>query len=80
MKSARTPRSPRPTAKHRLTARESEVLQWVANGKSAWEIGGILSIAKRTVEDHVQAGVRKLGAANRTHAVALALREGIIKL
>jgi LuxR family quorum sensing-dependent transcriptional regulator len=63
-----------------LTARESEVLQWVANGKSAWEIGGILSIAKRTVEDHVQAGVRKLGAANRTHAVALALREGIIKL
>jgi LuxR family quorum sensing-dependent transcriptional regulator len=52
----------------------------VAHGKSAWEIDAILGIASRTVEDHVQAGVRKLGAANRTHAVAIALREGIIKV
>jgi LuxR family quorum sensing-dependent transcriptional regulator len=62
-----------------LTARESEVLHWAANGKSAREIGTILSIARRTVEEHVQAGVRKLGASNRTHAVAIALCEGIIK-
>ena len=63
-----------------LTPRESEVLRWVANGKSAWEIGEILHITKRTVDEHVQTAVRKLNAANRTHAVALALRDGILKL
>ena len=63
-----------------LTARESEVLRWVANGKAAWEIAEILDIAKRTVDEHVQTAVRKLGAANRPHAVAIALRDGLIKL
>ena len=72
----------RPTIKNnlKLTAREIEVLRWVANGKSAREIGEILNITKRTVDEHVQSAVRKLGAVNRTHAVALALRDGIIKL
>jgi LuxR family quorum sensing-dependent transcriptional regulator len=64
----------------KLTPRESEVLRWVANGKSAWEVGEILHITKRTVDEHVQTAVRKLNAANRTHAVALALRDGILKL
>jgi len=50
----------------------------VAQGKSAREIGEILRIAKRTVDEHVQAAVRKLSAANRTHAVAIALRDGIV--
>jgi LuxR family quorum sensing-dependent transcriptional regulator len=63
-----------------LTPREIEVLGWVARGKSAWEIGEVLHIAKRTVDEHVRAAVRKLGAVNRTHAVALALRERIIEL
>ncbi len=63
-----------------LTARESEVLRWVANGKSAREIGEILNIARRTVDEHVQTATRKLGAFNRTHAVAIALRDGLIKL
>jgi LuxR family quorum sensing-dependent transcriptional regulator len=70
----------RQTTKNKLTARENEVLRWVANGKSAWEIGEILDITKRTVDEHVHTGVRKLGATNRTHAVAIALRDGIIKL
>jgi LuxR family transcriptional regulator, quorum-sensing system regulator BjaR1 len=70
----------RPTIKGKLTARECEVLRWVANGKSAWEVGEILHITKRTVDEHVQTAVRKLGAVNRTNAVALALRDGIIKL
>jgi DNA-binding CsgD family transcriptional regulator len=63
-----------------LTLREAEVLTWVARGKSAWEIGEILRITKRTVDEHVQTAVRKLGASNRTHAVALALGEGIIDI
>jgi LuxR family quorum sensing-dependent transcriptional regulator len=63
-----------------LTAREQEVLAWVAGGKSAWEIGEILNIAKRTVDEHAQTAFRKLGAVNRTHAVAIAMRERIIGL
>jgi LuxR family quorum sensing-dependent transcriptional regulator len=63
-----------------LTAREREVLTWVAQGKSAFEIAEILHIAKRTVDEHVQIAVRKLGAANRTHAVAIALRDRLIEI
>lgn len=61
-----------------LTPREREVLGWVSRGKSAWEIGKILHITKRTVDAHVQKAVRKLGAANRTQAVAIAIRDRII--
>jgi LuxR family quorum sensing-dependent transcriptional regulator len=63
-----------------LTSREIEVLQWVARGKSPWEIGEILQIKKRTVHEHVQTAVRKMGAANRIHAVAMAIRDRIVEL
>jgi LuxR family quorum sensing-dependent transcriptional regulator len=83
----RTPRTnPRTTTRGArakslvLTSREAEVLTWVARGKSAWEIGEILLITKRTVDEHVQTAVRKIGASNRTHAVALAIRDGIIEI
>jgi LuxR family quorum sensing-dependent transcriptional regulator len=62
-----------------LTAREREVLTWAAQGKSSWEIGQILNIAKRTVDEHGQIAARKLGAANRTQAVALALLKQLIE-
>ena len=64
----------------KLTKRECEVLAWVARGKSAWEIGEILEITKRTVDEHVQTACRKLGAENRTHAVAIAISQGLIAL
>ena len=57
-----------------LTKREREVLAWSAQGKSAWEIGEILQLTKRTVDEHAQTAMRKLGASNRTHAVAIAIR------
>ncbi len=63
-----------------LTSREREVLAWSAQGKTAWEIGEILSIAKRTVDEHAQTAMRKLGAANRTQAVAIAIRERIFEI
>jgi LuxR family quorum sensing-dependent transcriptional regulator len=63
-----------------LTIREREVLTWAAQGKSSWEIGRILNITKRTVDEHTQRATRKLGAVNRTHAVAVALRDKIIAL
>jgi DNA-binding CsgD family transcriptional regulator len=69
-----------PPAPPSLTPREREVLTWVARGKSASDIGEILQIAKRTVDEHVQSAVRKLGAANRVQAVAIALRSRIIEV
>ena len=64
----------KPEGKPPLTPREREVLAWSAQGKSAWEIGAILSVGKRTVDEHAQTAMRKLGAVNRTQAVAIALR------
>jgi len=77
---ARSLARPLLVAKQPLTAREREVLAWAAVGKSAWETAEILHITKRTVDEHTQTAFRKLGAVNRTHAVAIALREGIISI
>jgi len=62
----------------KLTARETEVLVWTAEGKTAGEISIILSIAERTVVFHLQNVARKLDVANRTHAVAKAISLGLI--
>jgi LuxR family quorum sensing-dependent transcriptional regulator len=71
---------PRASERRQLTEREREVLRWVAVGKSAWEIGEILCIARRTVDEHTQTAARKLGAVNRTQAVAIALRDHVIAI
>jgi LuxR family quorum sensing-dependent transcriptional regulator len=71
---------PPPDSRPQLTAREREVLAWAAQGKSAWEIGEILHIGKRTVDEHAQTACRKLGAANRTQAVAIAIRDRLIDI
>ena len=73
-------RGPLPEKRTMLTAREREVLTWAAHGKSASQISETLSISKRTVDEHTQTAARKLGAANRTQAVAIALRDHIINL
>lgn len=70
--------APEPHPSMRLTPREREVIAWASRGKSAWEIGEILHIAQRTAEEHLATAARKLGAVNRTHAVALAIRHKII--
>jgi len=58
--------------KPRLTAREREVLQLVAAGRSNKEIGTRLRISERTAKFHVTAILTKLGAGNRAQAVAIA--------
>ena len=68
-----------PTSRDSLTPREREVLTWVARGMSAAEIGEILHITKRTVDEHVRTAVRKLGATNRANAVAIVIRDGLIE-
>jgi LuxR family transcriptional regulator, quorum-sensing system regulator BjaR1 len=67
-----------PKAVRKLTARQREVMAWSASGKSAWEIGAIIGITQRTVEEHIAMACRKLGATNRTQAVAVSIREGLI--
>ncbi len=61
-----------------LTPREIEVLQYVAKGYGNKEIGVRLGTAAGTVKMHLQNILSKLGASDRTHAVTLALRRGII--
>jgi DNA-binding CsgD family transcriptional regulator len=51
-----------------LTAREAEVLRWVAAGKSDAQIGAILRISARTVQKHLQRVYEKLGVESRTAA------------
>lgn len=65
-------------SKVRLTVREREILHYVAGGKTNWEIGAILSISQHSVRDHVKAACDKLGADGRAHAVAIALRQGLL--
>ncbi len=63
-----------------LTPREVEVLGCVAEGLGNKEIGARLGTAAGTVKMHLQNILLKLGASDRTHAVTLAVRRGIIYL
>jgi DNA-binding NarL/FixJ family response regulator len=55
-----------------LTARETEVLTWIAQGKTNYEIGVILSACTGTICKHVERILRKLFVENRTAAAAIA--------
>lgn len=57
-----------------LTVRESDVLLWIANGKTNREIGQILEMSPRTVNKHLEQVFRKVGVENRTAAAASAIR------
>jgi DNA-binding NarL/FixJ family response regulator len=63
-----------------LTPREIEVLSLVARGFGNKEVGDMLGTAPGTVKAHVQSILSKLGAKDRTNAVTIALRRGIIHL
>jgi LuxR family transcriptional regulator, quorum-sensing system regulator BjaR1 len=63
----------------RLTPRETDVLQWIAEGKSDWEISKILHVSEHLVDKMARQIRVKFGAANRTQAVAQALRHRIIR-
>ena len=63
-----------------LTEREIEVLSIIAAGNSNKLIADQLSISEETVKGHVKSILSKLGAKDRTHAVTLGLKRGIIEL
>ena len=57
----------------RLTDREAEVLYWVMQGKTNWEVGTILTISEKTAARHLENIFAKLHVENRTGAVRVAL-------
>lgn len=63
-----------------LSPREVEVLELIAHGNANKQVADKLSIADDTVKGHVSRILSKLGATDRTHAVTLALKRGIIQL
>lgn len=62
-----------------LTGREVDVLESIAAGNSNKLIADCLSVSEHTVKGHVRNILSKLGASDRTHAVMIALRRGIIE-
>ena len=69
---------PRSRGSQTLTAREMMVLRLMSSGMSNRDIAGALDITERTVKFHVTAILNRLGADNRTQAVTLAVRRGIL--
>ena len=63
-----------------LTGREEEILRELVNGLTNREIGRALRISENTVRNHVNSLLSKLGAADRTEAVTLAIRRGIVDI
>jgi DNA-binding NarL/FixJ family response regulator len=63
-----------------LTPREVDVLRLLAKGNANKEIGAQLSLTEETVKSHIRSILAKLGANDRTHALAIGLKRGIIHL
>lgn len=61
-----------------LSKREQEVLAWTSQGKTSFEIAGILELSEHTINNYMANLINKLGATNRNHAVAIAIHLGLI--
>jgi DNA-binding CsgD family transcriptional regulator len=53
-------------------------MKWLKHGKSTWDISVILGISERTVKFHISNVIQKLDASSRTHAVAIAIEQGLV--
>jgi DNA-binding CsgD family transcriptional regulator len=69
---------PRPAP--RLSARQVEVLKWVREGKSSSDIGDILGLSARTVDDYILTACGRLGVRTRFQAVIEAAQHGLLQL
>jgi LuxR family transcriptional regulator, quorum-sensing system regulator BjaR1 len=63
----------------KLSPREIECIEWVAAGKTSWEIGMILGISVDTVSEYLKSASKKLGTCSRAHLVARSHRLNIIR-
>ena len=66
-------------ASETLTPRQEEVLRGVAEGKSNLEIAKALFVSEGTVKAHVKAILQKLGARDRTQAITIAIKRGLVR-
>jgi len=62
----------------RLTDRELECLAHASNGHTARQTGILEGLSEKTIKSYLGAARRKLGAVSTTHAVAIAIREGLL--
>ncbi|WAC27854.1 LuxR C-terminal-related transcriptional regulator [Ancylobacter sp. SL191] len=63
-----------------LSDKEREVVAWAARGKTTSGTADIMGVSEATAETHMRNAMRKLGAENRTHAVAIAIYRGLIDI
>lgn len=61
-----------------VTSKEAEVLKWISEGKTNWEIGLILSVSERTAKFHVHNLYKKFKVNSRSLLVARAVRQGCV--
>jgi DNA-binding NarL/FixJ family response regulator len=73
------PAVPPPGSRGKLTRRQREILQQLANGESTTVAARELGLSEETVKTHTRNALARLGARNRTHAVAIAMREALIE-
>lgn len=69
-----------PVGVRALTVRESDVLAWIASGKTTRDVATILNISEHTVGEHLKNIRRKLGTSNNTHSTVRALQLGLLRL
>lgn len=67
-------------ARHQLSARELEILRLIATGLKNREIAETLCISENTVRNHVNNLMEKLDSRDRTEAVTMAMRQGLVRL
>ena len=73
------PAVPPPGSRGKLTRRQREILQLLANGESTTVAARKLGLSEETVKTHTKNALGRLEARNRTHAVAIALRDALIE-
>ncbi|MDA8091749.1 MAG: LuxR family transcriptional regulator [Nitrospiraceae bacterium] len=66
--------------KAKISVREKDVLSWLKEGKSSWDISGILNVSEATVNFHIKNIMQKLDTVNRAQSVAKAIEIGVIDI
>ncbi len=72
------PAVPPKGSRGKLTRRQRQIMQLLANGESTTVAARELDLSEETVKTHIKTALARLGARNRTHAVSIALRERLI--
>lgn len=64
----------------KLTTRQTEIMTFMAKGSTSKEIANAIGISTNSVNEHIETIIRKVGATNRTEAIAIALKHQLLKI